>query len=552
MLRGKAVGIDLGTTYSCVGVWMNDNRDQEVQSDMKHWPFKVIDKNGRPYIQVEFKGEKKNFTLEEISSMILVKMKETAEAYLGTNVNNAVISSPACFNNSQRRSIQDAGMIAGLNVLRIINETTAAAIAYGLDKSCGERNVLIYDLGGGSFNVSLLTIEEGIFEVLAAAGDQQLGGEDFDNRIVNYFVHEFKRKFKKDLTTNARALRRLRTACERAKRELSSSLKTSIEIDSLFKGIDFYTSLTRTKFEELNQALFQSTMECVERVLKDSKIDKSQIHEIVLVGGSTRIPKIQKMVSEFFNDKVPNKSVHPDEAVAYGAAIYAAILTGDTYEKFQDLLYLDVTALSLGIETKGGTMTPLIRRNTTIPTKKSEIFSIDDFEDRSDQSESVILIQAYEGERARTKDNNLLGNFELSGILPASVASQIEISFYIDDNGFLNEVSVHDRTTCRLNRMAITNEQKRLSKEEIERMVEEAEKYREEDEYVAQGIQSRNKLERYAFNLRNTLDDERFPINLLRDAIQKSVTWLENNQEASKEEYDYEQRSLEKIADPII
>ncbi len=366
--------------------------------------------------------------------MILTKMKETAEDFLGTKVVNAVITVPSYFNYFQRQSTKDAGTIAGLNVLRIINEPTAACIAYGLDKKAtGERNVLIFDLGGGTSNVSLLTVEEGIFEVKATAGDNHLGGEDFDNRLVNHFVQEFKRKFKKDLTSNARALRRLKIACERAKRTLSASAQTSIEIDSLFEGIDFYTSLTRARFEELNQDLIRSTMEPVEKVLQDAKIDKSEVHEIVLVGGSTRIPKIQKMVSEFFNGKEPNKSINPDEAVAYGAAVQAAILSGDTSEKTQDLLLLDVAALSLGIETAGGVMTPLIKRNTTVPTKKSEIFST------YSDNQPGVLIQVYEGERARTKDNNLLGKFELTGIPPAPRGvPQIEVTFDIDANGILN------------------------------------------------------------------------------------------------------------------
>ncbi|KAK0782100.1 Hsp70 chaperone, partial [Friedmanniomyces endolithicus] len=418
-----AVGIDLGTTYSCVGIFRDDRieiiaNDQGNRTtpsfvaftdterligdaaknqvamnpintvfdakrligpaaDMKHFPFKIIEKAGKPVIEVEFKGENKQFTPEEVSAMILTKMRETAESYLGGTVNNAVVTVPAYFNDSQRQATKDAGLIAGLNVLRIINEPTAAAIAYGLDKkTVGERNVLIFDLGGGTFDVSLLTIEEGIFEVKSTAGDTHLGGEDFDNRLVNHFVSEFKRKHKKDLTANARALRRLRTACERAKRTLSSSAQTSIEIDSLYEGIDFYTSITRARFEELCQDLFRSTMDPVERVLRDAKIDKSSVHEIVLVGGSTRIPKIQKMVSDFFNGKEPNKSINPDEAVAYGAAVQAAILSGDTSSKStNEILLLDVAPLSLGIETAGGVMTPLIKRNTTIPTKKSEVFS---------------------------------------------------------------------------------------------------------------------------------------------------------------------------------
>lgn len=372
--------------------------DAEVQADMKHFPFKVIDKASKPVIEVEFKGEQKQFTPEEISSMVLTKMRETAESYLGGTVNNAVVTVPAYFNDSQRQATKDAGLIAGLNVLRIINEPTAAAIAYGLDKKVeGERNVLIFDLGGGTFDVSLLTIEEGIFEVKSTAGDTHLGGEDFDNRLVNHFVQEFKRKHKKDLSSNARALRRLRTACERAKRTLSSSAQTSIEIDSLFEGIDFYTSITRARFEELCQDLFRGTTQPVDRVLADAKIDKSKVHEIVLVGGSTRIPRIQKLITDYFNGKEPNKSINPDEAVAYGAAVQAAILSGDTSSKStNEILLLDVAPLSMGIETAGGIMTPLINRNTTIPTKKSEVFST--FSD----NQPGVLIQVFEGERKRT------------------------------------------------------------------------------------------------------------------------------------------------------
>ncbi|XP_027172923.1 heat shock cognate 70 kDa protein-like isoform X1 [Coffea eugenioides] len=607
-----AIGIDLGTTYSCVAVWEHDrveiiandqgNRttpsyvaftdterfvgdaaqnqaainpvntifdskrligrkytDPSVEYDLKLWPFKVIpDPGNNPMIVASYKGEEKQFAPEEISAMILTKMKEVAEAYLGLPVKNAVITVPAYFNDSQRQATRDAGAISGLNVLRIIVEPTAAAIAYGLDKELlnntgGQKNVLIFDLGGGTFDVSLLTIEKSMFDVKAVGGDTHLGGEDFDNRMVNHFVQAFKRKHKKDISGNPRALRRLRSACERAKRILSSIHQTSIEIDALFEGTDFQSTITRPRFEELNMDLFRQCMEPVESCLRDAKMDKHSVQDIVLVGGSTRIPKVQQLLQDFFNGKTLCKSINPDEAVAYGAAVQAAILDGRGNQKALDIALMDVTPLSLGYQTKGEVMNVVIPRNTTIPTKKETTCTT------ACDNQTSILFPVYEGERARSTENNLLGEFTLEGIPPAPRAVPvINVCFDLDANGILN-VSAEDENTGQKSRITISFDKGRLSREEIEKMVQAAEKYKFEDEEHKKKVKAKIALEDYTYNLRDTIKSKNISSSLssadmkkIEDAIEDAMQWLDGNQLGETDEFEDKMKELESITKRLM
>jgi len=603
---GTVIGIDLGTTYSCVGVYKdgrveiiaNDqgNRitpsyvaftdegerligdaaknqltsnpkntifdakrligrtwsEKSVQEDKKFFPFSLVEQKSKPHVQVSVNGKKETFAPEEISAMVLTKMKDTAETYLGKKVTHAVVTVPAYFNDAQRASTKDAGTIAGLNVMRIINEPTAAAIAYGLDKKEGEKNILVFDLGGGTFDVSMLTIDGGVFEVISTNGDTHLGGEDFDQRVMDYFMKLYKKKTGKDVRKNDRTVQKLRREVEKAKRALSSAHQAKVEIESFFEGEDFSETLTRAKFEELNMDLFRKTMVPVKKVIEDADMEKDEIDEIVLVGGSTRIPKIQQLVKEYFGGKEPSRGINPDEAVAYGAAVQGGILSGDN-DQLNDVVLLDVCPLSMGIETVGGVMTKIITRNTVVPTKKQQIFST------ASDNQQTVTIQVFEGERTMTKDNHVLGKFDLTGI-PAAPRGvpQIEVTFEIDVNGILR-VSAEEKGSNNKESITIKNDDNRLSPDDIERMIKEAEERKEEDEAAKARVDAKNELEGLAYSMKNQVNDKEKLGGKLSEEDKEAITtacddaisWLDSNQDADAEAFQEKKKELEEVIHPI-